>query len=230
MWNGHAGCLTEPFPGEEGNSGWLKLKYCQGSPVLTNPPNHLIVISRSLEIIPWNVPPTRASCVTKCFQHLLCKQWTFLSPFQFRPSWITAIWYHGNSEGKARPGIVEEQSFKALIQSTLMDDLRLACMYGLVWLEHLSLFCQQQIRLPGHTSTWLTRLPAIDNASLAVRCRIMTSWSLKKQNECFQNASMYKRLSVWKNKTNLLDHYDIKKQLTARFFMYESPASNPLKG
>lgn len=189
--------------------------------MLTNPPNHLIVISRSLEIIPWNVPPP-VPRVTKCFQHfLLWKQWTFLSPFQFRPSWITAIWYHGNSEGKARPGIVEEQSFKALNQSALMDDLCLACIYGLVWLEHLSLLCQQQIRLPGHTSTWLTRLPVIDNASLAARCRIMTSWSLRKQNKWFQNASEYKGFSVWKNQTNLLDHYDIKKSsLTARCFSF----------
>jgi len=98
-------------------------------------------------------------------------------PFQFRPSWITAIWYHGNSKGKARLGIVEEQSFKALNQSALMDDLCLACMYGLVWLEHLSLFCQQQIRLlathpPGwHDFLWL----AIQHPLFtAAACRILS--------------------------------------------------------
>lgn len=54
MWNGHAGCLTESS--QERSLGWLKLKYYQGYPALTNPPNHLIVISQSLEIIPWKVP------------------------------------------------------------------------------------------------------------------------------------------------------------------------------
>lgn len=51
---------------------------------------------------------------------------------------------------------------KALNQSTLMDDLCLTCTYGLVWLEHLSLFCQQQIKLL-HIFARLTQLPVIDN-------------------------------------------------------------------
>lgn len=142
MWHGHACCLTQPSPGchyfpseQLGLSeAWVSSRVSNTE----NPLSHLIFVSWSLEI---NCSPNVPSCpdvlCDKMFPSLsLHKQsghsFPFFFFFQYRPSWITAIWYHGNSKGKARPGIVEERPLKALNQSALMDDLCRACICGLV--------------------------------------------------------------------------------------------------
>ncbi len=111
--------------------------------------------------------------------------------------------YHGNRKGKARPGIVEEQSFKALNQSALMDDLCLAYMYGLVWPEHLSLFCQQQIRLlathsPGwHNFLWLTIRRPLFTHNADAACGIMKV-TVQQTGDFFWNTLDLHVNYVWK--------------------------------
>ncbi len=78
--------------------------------------------------------------------------------------------YHGNSRGKARPGIVEEQSFKALNQSALMDDLD-SCMH--VWISLTGApvpVLSTADQVTGYTFTWPTQLPVIDNMPAFVHC------------------------------------------------------------
>lgn len=82
--------------------------------------------------------------------------------FQYRPI-VHYCNYHGNSRGKASSGIVEQDSFKALNQSALMDDLD-SSMH--IWISLTGApvpVLSTADQVTGYTFTWLTQLLVIDN-------------------------------------------------------------------